>query len=105
MCIRDRFDTSEAKYTDCSIILYTSGTTGKPKGVPRSHFAERSSAIAHIAQNRYERYEATLGVMPLYHTMGVRSLLSMTFTLRENQSIEQYHRMLNQDKVSHQHLK
>lgn len=71
-------DSSEANYKDCSIILYTSGTTGQPKGVPRSHFAERSSAIAHIAQNRYERYESTLGVMPLYHTMGVRSLLSMT---------------------------
>ena len=63
---------------DCSIILYTSGTTGKPKGVPRTHFAERNSAIAHIAQNKYQRFESTLGVMPLYHTMGVRSLLSMT---------------------------
>ncbi|MDE2572420.1 MAG: AMP-binding protein [bacterium] len=60
-----------------SLLLYTSGTTGRPKGVPRSHRAERAAALAHVAQNRYGRDEVTLGVMPLYHTMGVRSLISM----------------------------
>ena len=33
--------------------------------------------LAHVAQNLYARGERTLGVMPLYHTMGVRSLLAM----------------------------
>ncbi len=60
-----------------SVMLYTSGTTGRPKGVPRSHRAERSAALAHVAQNAYLRGERTLGVMPLYHTMGIRSLLAM----------------------------
>lgn len=62
---------------DWSIMLYTSGTTGRPKGVPRRHRAERAAAVAHVAQNLYSMGERTLGVMPLYHTMGVRSLLSM----------------------------
>jgi 2-furoate---CoA ligase len=60
-----------------SLMLYTSGTTGRPKGVPRRHRAERAAALAHVAQNLYGRGERTLGVMPLYHTMGVRSLLAM----------------------------
>ena len=60
-----------------SVMFYTSGTTGRPKGVPRRHRAERAAAIAHVAQNRYGPDEVTLGVMPLYHTMGVRSLLAM----------------------------
>ena len=60
-----------------SILLYTSGTTGTGKGVPRSHLAEKTSALAHVSQNKYNYGEITLGVMPLYHTMGVRLLLSM----------------------------
>ena len=61
-----------------SIMLYTSGTTSRPKGVPRRHRAERAAGVAHVAQNLYRRGERTLGVMPLYHTMGVRSLLAMS---------------------------
>ena len=62
---------------DVSLMLYTAGTTGAGKGVPRSHMAERAAAIAHVAQNQYSTAERCLGVMPLYHTMGVRLLLSM----------------------------
>ncbi len=61
-----------------SVMLYTSGTTARPKGVPRRQRAERAAALAHVAQNLYGNGERTLGVMPLYHTMGVRSLLAMS---------------------------
>jgi 2-furoate---CoA ligase len=61
-----------------SVMLYTSGTTAQPKGVPRRQRAERAAALAHVAQNLYGHGERTLGVMPLYHTMGVRSLLAMS---------------------------
>ena len=61
-----------------SVMLYTSGTTARPKGVPRRQRAERAAAVAHVAQNMYRHGERTLGVMPLYHTMGVRSLLAMS---------------------------
>jgi 2-furoate---CoA ligase len=61
-----------------SVMLYTSGTTARPKGVPRRQRAERAAALAHVAQNMYRSGEVTLGVMPLYHTMGVRSLIAMS---------------------------
>ena len=69
--------TAQGHVEDVSVMLFTSGTTGKPKGVPRKQQAERAAGIAHVAQNQYAMAEVTLGVMPLYHTMGVRTLLSL----------------------------
>lgn len=60
-----------------AIVLYTSGTTGRPKGVPRSHRADRAGALSQALQHGYRFGDRTLGVMPLYHTMGVHSLLAM----------------------------
>ena len=62
-----------------SLMLYTSGTTGRPKGVPRSYAAEQYAALACLAQLHYRHGEISLGVMPLFHTMGVRALLMSSF--------------------------
>ncbi|NMO92666.1 class I adenylate-forming enzyme family protein [Actinomycetospora sp. TBRC 11914] len=61
---------------DVSVMLYTSGTTGRPKGVPRTHAAEHAAAVAHLLQTGGRPGEVTLGVMPLFHTMGLRTLLA-----------------------------
>ncbi len=61
------------------LMLYTSGTTGQPKGVPRSYAAERTASLSCLAQLGYRYGEISLGVMPLFHTMGVRSLLMSAF--------------------------
>jgi 2-furoate---CoA ligase len=63
--------------SDLSVILYTSGTTGRPKGVPRTHKNHYAGALAHVIQCGYTWGERTLGVMPLYHTMGIHALTSM----------------------------
>ena len=60
--------------SDLSLILYTSGTTGRPKGVPRTHGNHYAGAIAQALQCGYAWGERTLGVMPLYHTMGIHAL-------------------------------
>jgi 2-furoate---CoA ligase len=62
---------------DLSLLLYTSGTTGRPKGVPRTHANHHAGALAQVIQCGYQWGERTLGVMPLYHTMGIHSLTSM----------------------------
>ena len=62
---------------ELSLLLYTSGTTGRPKGVPRSHAADRAGGLSQALQHGYAWGDRTLGVMPLYHTMGVHSLLAM----------------------------
>jgi 2-furoate---CoA ligase len=60
-----------------SLIFFTSGTTGRPKGVPRTQRAEYAAALSNLVHHRWPPGTRTLGVMPLYHTMGVRALLCM----------------------------
>jgi 2-furoate---CoA ligase len=61
-----------------SLMLYTSGTTGRPKGVPRSHRADRAGGLSQVIQHGLAHGERTLGVMPLYHTMGMHSLIAVS---------------------------
>ena len=98
-----------ATVEDISVMLYTSGTTGRPKGVPRRHRTERAAAVAHVAQNLYGNGERTLGVMPLYHTMGVRSLLAMalidgTFICQPRFEVGQALELIARERVSNLYL-
>ncbi len=61
---------------DLSVILLTSGTTGRPKGVPRTHANEIAATLFNLVAFPWAMGERILAVMPLYHTMGVRLLLS-----------------------------
>jgi 2-furoate---CoA ligase len=63
---------------EISLMLYTSGTTGRPKGVPRSHRADRAAAMTQVVHHGLDLGDRTLGVMPLYHTMGMHSMLAMS---------------------------
>jgi len=57
---------------DTAVILYTSGTTGKSKGVELSHFNLYSNAFyikePHALDVRSD--SVTLAVLPLFHTFG-----------------------------------
>jgi 2-furoate---CoA ligase len=101
--------TVEVKEDDCSLILYTSGTTGRPKGVPRTHKNQYAGALAHVIQCRYEWGERTLGVMPLYHTMGIHSLTSMVaingcFVCQSDWSAESALRLIAEEKITSLYL-
>ncbi|MCL5405423.1 MAG: AMP-binding protein [Deltaproteobacteria bacterium] len=57
---------------DVGLLLYTSGTTGEPKGVPLTHEASIFRVLG-LATNHgmvFDNDHRVIGVMPLYHTIG-----------------------------------
>jgi len=50
-----------------SALMYTSGTTGKPKGVIRSHEGSALIALATALEMRFSREDTALLVMPMCH--------------------------------------
>jgi long-chain acyl-CoA synthetase len=64
----DRVDDVQAD--DTAVILYTSGTTGNPKGVLLTHKNLYSNAENSAKHNETER-GVTLGVLPLAHVYGL----------------------------------
>jgi 2-furoate---CoA ligase len=87
-----------------AVMLYSSGVTGVPKGIPRSHTNEVSATMAHIVQNGYQFGESTLALSPFSHTMGLRSLLAMVLlngklVLTGEEAIDQL-ALIEQERIS-----
>lgn len=67
----DRFATVERRDDDLAVILYTSGTTGVPKGVALSHGNLESNARSAAQLHELSREDWALAVLPLSHSYGL----------------------------------
>ncbi len=61
--------------SDRAMMLITSGTAGRPKGVLLSHRNCQVNARGVIAHTRLSSLDRLLHVMPLYHTNGINNQL------------------------------
>lgn len=52
---------------DLAIIMYTSGTTARPKGAMHCHLSVMFSAMNNTIEWRLDRSDGVSGVLPLYH--------------------------------------
>lgn len=64
---------------DIAAILYTSGTTGKPKGAMLSHFALLEQTSAQLAGGVFDvgPTDKMLGALPLFHIFGQTCVLNL----------------------------
>lgn len=56
---------------DLAVLLYTSGTTGRPKGVALSHGNLAANARAAASLYELDRTRWALAVLPLSHSYGL----------------------------------
>ena len=65
-----RFDTVDCAPDDTAVILYTSGTTGMPKGAELSHSNLMMNSLACVAMTRMHAQDVSLVALPLFHSFG-----------------------------------
>ena len=76
------FQTYAAADSDTLNILYTSGTTGTPKGVMLTHgnLASEARILAEMRE-KLDPQAVVIGVLPLYHIYGITSVLNVSMYL------------------------
>jgi acyl-CoA synthetase (AMP-forming)/AMP-acid ligase II len=58
-------------------MMYTSGTTGKPKGCLQAGSAVAASALGFAQHRRFTHEERLLSVNPLFHVVGMQQVAAM----------------------------
>jgi len=72
------FEIYPAKDDDVAVLLYTSGTTGMPKGVMLSHYNLYFNSKAGCETQNFKHSDVSLSVAPLNHSFGIISSIGST---------------------------
>ena len=67
----DEYETVERAGDDTAVVLYTSGTTGKPKGAELTHHnLARNCGVTQQTLGAFGPGDVLLGALPLFHSFG-----------------------------------
>ena len=64
---------------DVTILMYTAGTTGRPKGVPLRHDGFVSYILENVEPANPDMEERNLLTVPLYHVAGMQGMLAAIY--------------------------
>jgi acyl-CoA synthetase (AMP-forming)/AMP-acid ligase II len=64
---------------DITMLMYTAGTTGRPKGVPLRHSAFVSYVLENVEPASPDIEERNLLTVPLYHVAGIQAMLAAVY--------------------------
>ena len=75
----DELHFPQARDTDTTVIMFTAGTTGVPKGVMLSHDSFASYLLATVTPADPDVEESNLLSVPLYHIAGLQAALAAVY--------------------------
>jgi len=64
---------------DVTVLMYTAGTTGRPKGVPLTHNGLASYVLDNVEPANPDIEERNLLTVPLYHVAGIQAMLAAVY--------------------------
>jgi fatty-acyl-CoA synthase len=91
---------------DLAMLLYTSGTTGRPKGAMITHYAAVRAAWEYSLGVKASSEDIFIGFLPMSHSYGCGSiliqplLLQATVVLMDKFEVEKAFRLIEQEKIT-----
>jgi len=73
---------ADVRDEDTAILMYTAGTTGKPKGVMLSHKSFSIYVLDNVSPPDPEIVEKNILTVPLYHVAGIQAMMSAVYGAR-----------------------
>jgi len=70
---------SEIEDEDVTILVYTAGTTGRPKGVPLKHSGFSAYVLENVDPPTPDIEEKNLLTVPIYHVAGLQAMLAAIY--------------------------
>lgn len=71
--------TAEVNDEDTTILMYTAGTTGRPKGVPLTHNSFSVYVLENVDPASPDVEEKNVLTVPLYHVAGAQAMLAAVY--------------------------
>jgi acyl-CoA synthetase (AMP-forming)/AMP-acid ligase II len=99
----ERFPTADGD--DVTIVMFTAGTTGTPKGVMLSHNSFSSYIMANVEPVDIELSEKNILTVPLHHIAGVQAVMAAiyggrTIVLQRQFDEEEWMKLVQEEKVN-----
>jgi acyl-CoA synthetase (AMP-forming)/AMP-acid ligase II len=90
---------------DVTILMYTAGTTGRPKGVPLTHGSFSTYVLENVDPVNPDVQESNLLTVPLYHVAGMQAILAAvyggrTVVMMRQFETEEWMKMVQQEKAN-----